>query len=232
MNNNTFSALPSSVKDSLVLAVVFGSLWGLSEALLGPVIRNFATPFRAAFLTGIGMALLGAFLALTRRPLLLFVTAFITMATMHIAVPVLQCSFLCKANSSLAVMLHGGALFTAVLFAGGRFWNRTSFQMIAGFGAPLISGTLFFYSGMRLAPCAYLLSFNLESGLSSFFTHEIILWSLFSMLLLPAGILAGNTSRRVLLSFRQNKPVLFLSGSLAAILLCWIAMLFIAVSGS
>ncbi|HON76864.1 MAG TPA: hypothetical protein PK544_00115 [Spirochaetota bacterium] len=233
MNNNIHvSGHPSSRKDSLILAVLIGSLWGLSEAVLGPVIRHYAAPLRAALLTGTGMAWLGIFLALSRRPGFLFITALITMAAMHISVPVLQCSFLCKANSSLAVMLHGSALFTVITITGTQFWNRTALQALAGFGAPLLSGTLFFYSGMRLAPCAYLLSYNHGSGLSSFFMHEILLWSLFSMLLLPAGFAAGNVCRSTFVSFRQKKPALCVSGSLAAVFLCWVALVFIAVSGS
>lgn len=232
MNNNDIMDYPSSAKITLLLALLIGSLWGLSEALMGPVIRAAAAPLRAAFLTGIGMAWLGLFLALSRRPLFLIIAAFTTMATMHISVPVLHCSFLCKANSSLAVLLHGVSCSIVVLTAGKKFHTMSSFRILSGFAAPLLSGTLFFYLGMKLAPCTYLLSFNHSPGLVSFFVQEILPWSLFSMVFLPAGYWAGSCVRNTILSFRERKTVLFVTGSLAAILICWIALLFIAVSGS
>jgi hypothetical protein len=232
MNNNGSIDHSSSAHVSLLLALLVGSLWGLSEALLGPAIRAAAVPVRAALLTGIGLAWLGFFLAMNRRPLFLIIAAFTTMATMHISVPVLQCSFLCKANSSLAILLHGVSLSAVVFVAGNKLHTRSSFRIFSGFSAPLLSGTLFFFLGMKLAPCTYLLSFNHSFGLGSFFIREILIWSLFSMVLFPAGYWAGSRFRNVFITYRERKTVLFVTGSLAAILICWIAMLFIAVSGS
>jgi hypothetical protein len=95
----------SSKKEIMLWILILGSLWGLSEAVLGNVM-NGGMPFRAAILTGIGIGIMGIALGVFKRPAMLIGIALITAASKQVAVPLLGCSILCKANSCLAVFLH------------------------------------------------------------------------------------------------------------------------------
>lgn len=214
--------------DMLMLVLLFGSLWGLGEALLGNVIRSAGLPVRAAVLTGLGMGLMGAVFGVARKPALLPVTALVTAATMQLAVPVLHCSFLCKANSGLAVVLHGVSLAGVMIFIGGGGRKSALVFGIAGFTAAVLSSVAFYHIGMKLAPCDYLLSFAGEGGLARFMIKEGALWGLLSALMFPAGVAAGTRLAKAVTSWKSRRPGLVYCTSAASVVMC-LALIVISV---
>jgi hypothetical protein len=203
-----------------MLVLLFGSIWGLSEALLGSAVRSAVLPLRAAILTGIGMGLMGAAFGATRKPALLPAIALVTAATMQLAVPVLQCSFLCRANSGLAVVLHGAWLAGVLSFTGLAGRKSVPAYAIAGFSAAILSSVAFYYGGMKLAPCDYLLSFAGEGGLARFFIKEGAIWAVFSSVLFPAGVAAGAGLNNTVMSWKSRTPGIVYGASAASIAIC------------
>jgi hypothetical protein len=218
-NAGTENERNNGLFDMLMLVLMFGSIWGLGEALLGNIIRSAGLPVRAAVLTGLGMGLMGAVFGVARKPLLLPVTALVTAATMQLAVPVLHCSFLCKANSGLAVVLHGVSLAGVIVFMGGG--RKSALVLgIAGFSAAVLSSAAFHYGGLKLAPCDYLLSFAGEGGLARFIAKEGALWGLCSALMLPMGAAAGTRLAKAFTSWKSRRPGLVYGASAVSVVIC------------
>ncbi len=210
----------SAVFDILLFAALLGSAWGLSEALAGGTVRSAGLPMRAGILTGIGMLIMGFGLGAGLRPGNMLLVAAITAATMQLAVPVLNCSFLCRANSGLAVIFHGTSL-AAVLFAAGRFGGKPAVRYgIAGVAAAGLSALAFHTAGPHLAPCDYLLSFTGEGGLASFMWREGAVWAAFSAVLLPTGVAFGERALRGIARLRLNRPGAYYGTAAASISLC------------
>jgi hypothetical protein len=204
----------------LLPILLLGSVWGLSEVLLGGVLRSSLPPLRAGILTGIGMGIMGFGYGIKLRPWLMPALALVTAATMQMAVPILQCSPLCRANSGLAVVLHGAALALFLPLAGrggGKYAARLG---ALGFSAAAVSSLLFFYAGPHLAPCSYLLSFGGEGGLVRFLLREGAVWSLFSAVMLPAGVMAGKRLNDDIAAWKSDAPRVFFGTSAASLGLC------------
>ncbi len=213
-NKNALSAT-----DQILIVLFFGTLWGLCETAGGAVIRSSIPVIRAGLLTGIAMGIMGCLFGITRKPVHLILASLVTAAAMQLAVPILHCSPLCKANSNLAVLLHASILSAPIMYAARK--NRLTPKVLGaiGFGSALISSLLFYYAGLGLAPCAYLLSFQASAGLPLFMLREGLLWAAFSSILLPAGFMAGTSVQQHVLRMKDSSPRLLYSGSAVTILL-------------
>ena len=203
--NNSENKYHVSAVDGIILALVLGSLWGLCESVFGNVSRAAGIPFRGGMLTGIGMMLMGFGFGIMRRPLPAMFVALVAAATMQLSVPVLHCSFLCKANSGLAVMLHGGMLAGCLSLYGRRRARTSSGYALAGFSAAMLSSLVFYFAGMRLV---------------RFLFREGAVWGAFSALLLPAGVMAGSRAAAALYSWKIHRPGVMYGASLASIAVC------------
>jgi len=206
----------------IVLAIlVFGSIWGLIEVVGGGALKAWNVPIRPAILTGVGLGVMAILLSAYRRAWLLFAAPIIAMSVKQLVVPVLGLPVTCMANGSLAVMLEGFALGgMAYAFAKPM---RKSFKGRAtvGFAGAFVGGTAFWAIGMKVAPCAYLMSFNSAAGLFSFMTHESLIWAALSALTVPLGFAIGEKVRDRIASVSEIKPALYYSTAAATIALCW-----------
>ena len=212
-------AAPQRRKDIILWILILGSLWGLSEAIGGSVMRTKMLSVKATVLTGIGFGIMGIALSSSKKPWLLIVIALIAAASTQIAVPLLGYSILCRANSSLALMLHGSCLYGAFTLFNGKSGNATILSL-AGFSAAILSSGIFFFAGMRLAPCAYLLSFNHTGGMLSFLAAEGIAWALFAGITLPIGYRIGERLSEGIIKW-QGKPTPYYAISSTVIVCSW-----------
>jgi len=223
---NTFK-----ISDLVMGIILFGSLWGLSEAVIGDLIRTTGIPFRAGILTGIGIGILGAALGLYRMPAVLPLIALTTALSKQLVVPILGFSLLCKANSCAALLLLGFSV-TGMTFLTGSHLKRSTFLRAAtALSAVLIAAFAFYFIGMRLAPCAYLLSFAGAGGLQSFMFREGLVWALFAALLFPAGYRLGERMRDDIVSLRVQKPAWFYATSGVLIAGSWLALVLSIATG-
>lgn len=223
---NTFK-----IYDLVMGIVLFGSLWGLSEAVIGDLIRATGIPFRAGILTGIGIGILGVALGLYRMPSILPLIALTTALSKQLVVPILGLSFLCKANSCAAVMLQGTVLAGCIALAGSHLKGSTLLRSITAFAAALIAAGAFWFIGMRIAPCAYLLSFAGAGGLHSFMLREGLVWALFAALLFPAGYRLGEWMQNDIVSLKVERTAWFYAASGVLIAGSWIALVLSIATG-
>ncbi|MBN1533985.1 MAG: hypothetical protein JXA20_15045 [Spirochaetes bacterium] len=224
MNEHHAPLDASAQRHLLAVTFLLGSIWGLVEALAGSTMRSAFPPLRAALCTGIGMGILGfgAGAGFPRR--LMAAIALVAASTMMLAVPILRCSPLCRANAMLAVTLHGTMLAAYLPLAerGGR--NDLRRYGAAAFLAALSSSLLFHTLGLRLAPCQYLLSFGGEWGLARFLLREGIPWALFSAVFFPAGLSLGRKNAGRISRVLERRPTLWYGASAVSIALCLLAI--------
>jgi hypothetical protein len=211
-----------TVREVLVGLLVLGSVWGFLEVVLGGAMKAGGIPYKGDVLTGLGMLLMGIALALYRKPLLLIAIAAVAVGVRQLSIPILHLSTFCKANSSIAVLLGGSALAGAAAVAGRRLQRGARARVITGFAAGLTAALSFFFIGMRVAPCRYLLSFNRAGGLVAFLGAEGIIWAALCAALFPAGYRVGESLRQGVFDLREARPALYYSASLTLAACCWV----------
>ncbi len=176
-----------SPRDTVLVMLALGALAGFVEVAGSHFIRMTDFPFRAGLLTGIGFLFVAIGIVLTKRPVAGLGIGLFTVLAKQLVVPVLGMSVMCKMNSSIAVMLEFGALSAVAAMAMPGMKKSLSKRALVGGGAAIVAAVAFFGIGMRVAPCAYLLSFNSAVGFLRFMGIEGGTWAAFSALLFPVG---------------------------------------------
>lgn len=217
MGNNSFT-------DILIMVLVLGTLWGFSEVVLSDAIKIWGIPFRAGILTGIGMGIMGIALGFNKKVLPLIGITLVTILAKQLVIPVLQCSVLCKANSCAAVFLQGGVLCGAAAIAGQKLHNLKPARFITPVSAALVAAGAFYFIGMRLAPCPYLLSFNHPGGLLSFYGAEGLSWAIFSGILFPTGYKLGAVLKNTIPVIKAAKPAAYYITAASCLICCYTAI--------
>ena len=221
MLSNIKDLRKNNAADILIMILVLGSLWGFSEVVLSDIIRTGGLPWRAGILTGIGMGIMGIAFGLNKKALPLIGIALVTIIAKQLVVPILGCSILCKANTCAAVLLQGAALSGAVALAGMKLQGGVFNRAAIGSSAALASAASFYYVGIHLSPCQYLLSF---SGIAPFMQAEGIVWAVFSGALFPLGYKLGMLLEHELPAVKMTRPLAYYLSSSAGILCCWAAI--------
>ncbi|PIV17991.1 MAG: hypothetical protein COZ15_01620 [Elusimicrobia bacterium CG_4_10_14_3_um_filter_49_12_50_7] len=202
----------------LLAIIAAGAVWGMSEVIFGGIIRHSSHHLKAGILTGMGLGIIGIFLANFRKPFAVVGIATIACLVKQLVVPILGVSFACKANSCLAVVLEASALAGAFAILKGRK------NFLTGASAGMGGAVLFYFIGMRVAPCPYLLSFNHK--FASWIIREGFLWMGFSAVLYPAGILVGEKIKGKINTLLLLKPSLYYRIATAIIVSCFLVSAF------
>ena len=210
-----------AARDMLIGLLVLGSVWGFLEVVLGGAMKAGSIPYKGDVLTGLGMMLMGIAVAMYRKPLLLIAIAAVAVGVRQLSIPILHLSTFCKANSSIAVMLGGTALAGGAALAGRRLERGARARVITGFAAGLTAAVSFFFIGMRVAPCRYLLSFNRAGGLVAFLQAEGIIWAALCASLFPVGYRVGVSMRESVFDLRATRPALYYTASIMLVVCCW-----------
>jgi hypothetical protein len=88
--------------------------------------------------------------------------------------------------------------------------------MGSGALAAITASIGFYFIGMQVAPCQYLLSFS-PAG---FIVTEGLIWAAFSAISLPLGYLAGEKLAAITPAVLTRQPVYY-AISTSTVLLCW-----------
>jgi hypothetical protein len=209
--------------DMVIALILLGSVWGFLEVVGGGAMKAGNIPYKGDIMTGLGIGTMAIALAMFRRPFMLIGIAIIAVAVKQLAVPILHLPTFCKANSCLAVMLGGGALAGCAAVAGRRLRRGISPRVATGVAAGLLASTSFYFIGMRVAPCRYLLSFNRPGGFVAFMIAEGLIWAALGGGLFPVGYRVGERLREGVTYVRLRKPALYYTGFGLLVACCWIA---------
>lgn len=196
--------------------LVFGSIWGLSEVVLGGGLSAADFPYKSGLLTGIGIGLMGMALAIYKKPAMLVGIGLVTVLVKLLAVPILHISVMCKANSCLAVFVEAVALSLVAFSLMSAMGKSVHARMGSGAAAAVIASVGFYFIGRQVAPCNYLLSFT-PGG---FIVTEGLIWASFSAILLPLGYWAGMKLEGKAFPWLTRKT-LYYATTAATIVICW-----------
>ena len=210
-------------RDVLIALVVLGSIWGFFEVVVGGGMKAAGIPYKGDLLTGLGIGIMAVAIAVFRRPLMLIGIAAIAIAVRQTAIPILGLTTFCKANSCLAVMLGGTALPGCAAIAGRRLGRGILPRATTGFSAGLLASISFFFIGMRVAPCPYLLSFSRAGGFISFMLAEGLIWAALGGVFFPVGYRVGERLREGIADLRVRRPVFYYTASALVVACCWVA---------
>jgi len=208
-------------KDIILAVALLGSLWGLFEVAVDEGIRAAGVPFRAGILTGLGMLTMGAVFGLTRKPAALLLMPVVAIAMKQMTVPLVGATVMCGANSCLAVGLQGFAAAGLGVALLGKKRISLARGAATGAGAAVVSAVPFYFAGLKLAPCNYLLSFAGSGGLARFMVSEGLVWAAFSAVLFPVGMILAARYGERFSSLVSERPAI-LRGALAGLTAaCW-----------
>jgi hypothetical protein len=224
------NAAPAA-RDILIALIVIGSIWGFLEVGLGGAMKAGNIPYKGDILTGLGIGLMALGFAIFRKPVMLIGIAAVAVLVRQTAIPILHLPTFCKANSCLAVMLGGGALTGSVALADRWIGTSKASRVAAGLSAGLMAGIGFYFIGMRVAPCRYLMSFNRPGGFVAWMAHEGLIWAGLGAVFFPLGYLVGERVRDRVLGLRLASPSLYYAASGIVIAFCWVASAWAIASG-
>ncbi|MDP8315651.1 MAG: hypothetical protein RAP70_11370 [Candidatus Celaenobacter antarcticus] len=220
----------NQLTDVLLVIAVLGSLWGLSEVVLSGAIRMTGIPFRAGILAGIGIGLIAVAVGAFMRMGIILLIPIIAVLCKQLVVPILGVSVMCKVNSCVAVMLEGFAVTGVVYLARRKLAGNRLMQIACGTSAALLAAGIFYFAGMRLAPCNYLLSFNRSHGFVSFMAVEGLVWAAFSAVLFPLGYRIGVWLRDSELTLKKKSLSYYIAAA-AIVVGSWTASAFAIAAG-
>ncbi len=214
----------SKTVDVLIVVLILGSLWGLSEVILSGIIRQAGIPYRTGILTGVGMGLMGIAVGIFKKYSFLFGIAFLAILCKQLVVPILHVSITCKANSCLAVMIDSLVLTAAVAVIGSKLNKNLMYRIAGGLIAGFSAAVVFYLVGMKAAPCPSLLTFAGLQGFVSFLVKRGLVWMIFSGLFFPIGYVVGNRLQDIVFVFRVKKPLFYYAFSGTLVVCCWLAV--------
>ncbi len=210
--------------DILITILVLGSLWGLSEVILNGIIRQTGIPYRTGILIGVGMGLMGIAVGFFKKYSYLFGIAVVAILCKQLIVPILQVSIMCKANSCLAVIIDSLVLTGAIAVIGSKLNKNLMYRIAGGLIAGFSAAVVFYFAGMKTAPCPSLLTFAGLQGFVLFILNRGLVWMIFSGIFFPAGYLAGNRLKDIVFILRVKKPLVYYAFSGAIVVCCWLAV--------
>jgi len=207
----------------LFAILALGSVCGLLEVFFGGLLRQVGFAYRSGLLTGLGFGVIAFGLAIFKKPSMAIWIGLLTVLCKQLVVPILHVSVMCKFNSCAAVLLEYCALsgFTAIAMS--KIRENTGMRLLIGGAAAFVSSIAFYFIGMRLAPCPYLLSFNGLGGFGAFLAKESLNWAAFSAVLFPLGWLAGEKFADRISVLLIRRPRYFYAGAASTTIFCWVA---------
>ena len=216
----------ASFQSHLAIAVILGSVWGLSEVILGAGIQACARTVSGSLMTGVALFFIAAAWVATKNyhiPVLVVLIAclFKLFDAILLSLPVLHGAI---GNPIFAFLLEGFAILLLLAIFRKQSWQKRSSRAWLGAGSALIAVAMFplvkYATG--IPACVYP---GTAVPLSIFFAPLAILFSAFTV---PVGFVAGERIRKIT-EAGTPRSVFRLTGSIAspvALVLC-LALVFL-----
>lgn len=206
----------------IAATLALGSTCGLIEVVVKGVLHHFGIHL-TGLLIGLDCILIGIGIAIYNNPLMIIGMGLITCICKQLVVPVLGTSFMCKANSCLAVMLEYGSLASVAAFTINSMKKNTYSRILTAGSGVFLSSIIFYFIGMRVSPCQYMLSFNVPGRFTAFIFKEGLIWALFASALFPIGWSVGERlNEKTFVLIKENPHLFYLKSALTTVF-CFIA---------
>jgi len=236
MKTKNHEILKNQFVNVLVIILLLGSLWGfLSEIILKSAVIRQGIPFKggmAGYITAIGIGIMGIALGNLRKPSLLMGIPLVAVLSKLLVLSIFNIPIVARVNSSLAVLLGGIALTVIVALTGNNLYRSILIRLASGMSAGLLAAIAFFFIGLQIMPCPYLLSFNRTGGFESFMNSNGMVWAFFSGILFYTGCWLGTRLKNASFNLIPKQSLAYYSASVFVIICCWIIIVFSIISGS
>ena len=211
-----------SVIRLIIGILVFGSIWGFCEATLGGFLNMIIFPNKGAIMGGIGMAIMGAALAIYRKPAMLpgigiVAASFKLLNVCFLFVPI---SAVYIINPAMAIFLESLAFSLVVAFVMHRMEKNVYVGVWAAFLAGLISVTIYGYFNVYIMHAPLFERMGVSSVPEFIASHGVI-QAVFFGVLAPLGYLVGKKLAATTFPVLARKPVYY-AASAAIICFCWV----------
>jgi len=211
-----------SVIRLIIGILVFGSIWGFCEATLGGFLNMIIFPNKGAIMGGIGMAIMGAALAIYRKPAMLpgigiVAASFKLLNVWFLFVPI---SAVYIINPAMAIFLESLAFSLVVAFVMHRMEKNVYVGVWAAFLAGLISVTIYGYFNIYIMHAPLFERMGVSSVPEFIASHGVI-QAVFFGVLAPLGYLVGKKLAATTFPVLARKPVYY-AASAAIICFCWV----------
>ncbi len=203
----------SIFRSHLAIAVILGSVWGLSEVMLGAGIKACAHTVSGSLMTGVALFFIVAAWVSTKSyhiPVLVVLIAclFKLFDAILLSLPVMHGAI---GNPIFAFLLEGFAILLLIAVFRKQSWKKRSSRALLGVGSALIAVAMFplvkYATG--IPACVYPTT---AIPLSIFFAPIAILFSAFTV---PIAFVAGERIKKI--STKEILGSVFrLTGSLAS----------------
>jgi hypothetical protein len=200
--------------------LVFGSIWGLLEATLGGFLNMIIFPNKGAIMGGIGMAIMGAALAIYRKPAMLpgigiVAASFKWLNAWLLFVPVSAIHII---NPAMAIFLESLVFSLVVTFLMYRIDKNVYVGAWAAFLAGLISVTAYGYFSVYIMHAPLFARMGVSS-VPEFIAGHGVIQAVFFGMLAPLGYLLGKKLTATSPVFLR-RPLYYYATSAAIICVC------------
>jgi hypothetical protein len=200
--------------------LVFGSIWGLLEATLGGFLNMIVLPNKGAIMGGIGMAIMGAALAIYRKPAMLpgigiVAASFKWLNSWLLFVPA---SAIHIVNPAMAIFLESLVFSLVVTFLMYRMDKNVYVGAWAAFLAGLISVTAYGYFSVYIMHAPLFERMGVSS-VPEFIAGHGVIQAVFFGMLAPLGYLLGKKLAATAPVFLR-RPLYYYATSAAIICVC------------
>jgi hypothetical protein len=206
-------------KNILLATIVLGSICGLIEVATKNIL-NYNGIHLSGLIIGLDFIVIGIALAILRSPLMIIGMGLIACLCKQLVVPLLGLSFMCKANSCLAIMLEFATFASLAAFTLNKMKTSATARALTAGAGIFVSSILFYTIGMCVVPCPYLLSFNIPGGFISFILKEGVVWSIFAAMLFPMGWKIGESLSAKVFELSLQRPRLYYAGATLVTIFC------------
>jgi len=203
----------SIFRSHLAIAIILGSVWGMSEVLMGAGIKACAHTVSGSLMTAVALFFIAAAWVATKNyriPILVVLIAclFKLFDAVLLSLPVLHGAI---GNPIFAFLLEGFAILLLIAIFRKQSWQKRSSRAWLGAGSALIAVAMFplvkYATG--IPACVYPAT---AVPLSVFFAPIAILFSAFSV---PVGFVAGERIR-MMAEVGTPRSAFRLAGSIAS----------------
>jgi hypothetical protein len=202
--------------------IVIGSVWGFFEMTLGGFLHIIHFPQKGAVMGGLAVSFMAIFVAITGKPSLVPILGVIAASfkpfdAIIFGVPVLSAYII---NPAIAIVMEALA-FSAVAVV---LKTAIDKRLLARASAGILAGSLGYISyaafasifGLGIWP-----TLDFTAKLQFILTNATPI-AIMGAIMLVAGYYVGRASMPRLSIFKELRPKLYYSTSLALVLLCWV----------
>ena len=233
---NTYENSGNKYADALVTILLLGSLWGfLSEIILKSAVFSQGFPFyggMAGYITAIGIGMMGIVFGNFRKPSLLMGVPLVAILGKLCVLSIFNIPTVARVNSTLAVLLGGIALTVIVTLTGSNLHRSNLLRLLSGMSSGLFAAIAFFFIGMRIMPCPYLLSFSKNGGFGAFMSSDGMVWTVLSGILFYTGCWLGTRVKNTCINLSPKQSLAYYSGSTFVAACFWLMISFSIIAGS